>query len=63
MNREPLALKVLKLPYSAAVAIFRAYGSIAFAPFKISSKLASPFLYAQGFEDGDTKFYLKFGML
>ena len=63
MNREPLALKVLKLPYSAAVAIFRAYGSVAFAPFKICSKLASPFLYAQGFQDGDSKFYLKFGIL
>ena len=57
-DREPLALKALKLPYQLSMFLLNSYSAIFFMPFKITHSALGRFIYSQEFESGSAKYYM-----
>jgi hypothetical protein len=62
-ENDPLALKVLWLPYSLSLKLVSIYSKLVFAPFNILLELLTPFIFSERFIQGSGSYYAKLFLL
>lgn len=62
-ENDPIALKVLWLPYSVSLKLVAIYSKVVFAPFHVFLELLTSFIFSERFQSGSGYYYTRFFML